>query len=280
MPVFGEIAHMEAAAPRMQRAEGQVRVHVRQRAGKTRLETLYQEGCGKARLPAPMNGQPPEIILINTAGGLTGGDRFAVEINAQENTRATVTTQACERIYRSTGDNARVSNRLRVASSSRLSWLPQETILFDQGRLVRNLDIELNGDAEVLCVEAVLFGRAAMGETVHVGSLHDRWRVRRDGRLVFADDFRITGDVAAQLGASASLGGRKAVATVLLCCAEPEQFLDAARLIIGDDGGASAWNGKLLARLACANGLALRQRLEPLLSLLNGSEALPKVWRL
>lgn len=265
---------------RLQRAEGNARLALHRRHGETRLKTLYQEGCVKIRLPRPLSGLPPEAILINTAGGLAGGDRVAVEIDIAETTAATITTQACERVYRSTGEAATVTNRLTVGAGARLAWLPQETILFDGGRLSRRLEADLEGDAELVAMEAVLFGRTAMGETLSHGALHDRWRIRRDGRLLFAEDFRISGEIAAQLSRPAMLAGRTAMATVLYATREPERLLDAARILTGEDGGASAWNGKLLIRLAAVSGLALRQRLEPLLSLLIGGHSLPKVWQL
>ena len=126
----------------------------------------------------------------------------------------------------------------------------------------------------------MLFGRQAMGETLHSGHLHDRWRIRRDGRLIFADDLRVEGDIAARLAPQPAMVGCRAVATVLFVGATPERFLDQARAIIGQGGGASAWNGKFLARLVEETGLALRQRLEPLLALLLGGQPLPKVWQL
>ena len=131
-----------------------------------------------------------------------------------------------------------------------------------------------------MAMEAVLFGRTAMGEILSHGALHDRWRIRRDGRMLFAEDFRISSEIAAQLSRPALLAGRTAMATVLYATREPERLLDAVRILIGEDGGASAWNGKLLIRLAAVSGLALRQRLEPLLSLLIGGHPLPKVWQL
>jgi len=264
----------------MQRAAGRAGVTFRNDEGTTRLERLFQEGCAKIRLPRAIDGNVPQAILINTAGGLTGGDRFAVDVDLARGASACVTTQACERIYRSTGDDAVVSNQLRLAAGSRLAWLPQETILFDGGKLTRRLEADLAGDAELVAVEAVLFGRMAMGETLRSGRLADRWRVRRDGRLLFADDLRFEGDIAAQLAPQAVMGGRTAMATVLFAGSTPERFLEAARQIIGPAGGASAWNGKFLARLVEETGLALRRRLEPLLTLLMGGRALPKVWQL
>ena len=268
-------------AVRMQRAEGAARASFRMREGRSRLATLYQEGCAKIRLPRPVEAaHAPEAVLINTAGGLTGGDRFAVEIAVAEAARAVISTQACERIYRSTGADARVANTLRVGSGARLCWLPQETILFNGARLARRLEVDLEGDAELLAVEAVLWGRQAMGESVSAGFLHDRWRVRRDGRLIFAEDFRVDGAVAEKLARPAALGGRRAMATVLHVSAAPERVLDEARGIAGAEGGASVWGGKLVVRLVAESGLLLRRRLEPLLGLLAPEQPLPKVWQL
>lgn len=265
---------------RMQRAQGQANVSFRSRDGQTCLDRLFQEGCAKLRFPRPLGSDDPQAILINTAGGLTGGDRFGTEVTLAAGAAASVTTQACERIYRSTGADAVVTNRLRLLAGARLAWLPQETILFDGGRLSRTLDVDLAEDAELVAVEAVLFGRQAMGETLQSGHLHDRWRIRRDSRLIFADDLRVEGDIAARLAPQPAMAGCRAMATVLFAGAAPERFLESARSIIGPNGGASAWNGKFLARLVEETGLALRRRLESLLTLLMGGRPLPKVWQL
>jgi len=264
----------------MQGAHGPAGVGFRSPDGQTCLDRLFQEGCAKLRFPRPLGTDDPQAIIINTAGGLTGGDRFGAEVTLAAGAAAAVTTQACERIYRSTGADAAVTNRLRLAAGARLAWLPQETILFDGGRLSRSLDVDLADAAELVAVEAVLFGRQAMGETLHSGHLHDRWRIRRDGRLLFADDLRVGGNIAARLAPQPAMAGCRAMATVLFAGAAPERFLDQARSIIGPNGGASAWNGKFLARLVEETGLALRRRLEPLLTLLLGGRPLPKVWQL
>lgn len=268
------------ATRRLQRADGRARISFHRKDGATRLDRLFQEGCAKLRLPKPLAGGPPETVVINTAGGLTGGDRFALEVSLGAEAEAVVTTQACERIYRSTGDTAAVSATLRLGDRARLAWLPQETILFDGGRLSRRLEADLAGDAELVALESVVFGRTAMGEAVTSGALHDRWRIRRDGRLVFADDLRFEGAIADRLAERAVLDGAVAMATVLYVGAEPERKLEGLREAIGPDGGASAWNGKLLARIRAADGLGLRRRLEPVLTRLVEPRTLPKVWQL
>jgi urease accessory protein len=273
----------EAAELSAQRVDARARLAVRRSGGFTRIERLYQEGAAKIRMPE-VRADPLEAILINTAGGLTGGDRIAWEIEAGPGASVAVTTQACEKLYRSRSGGARAEVRLTAAEGARIAWLPQETIAYDRSSFSRWLEVDLAEDAEALIVEATLFGRLAMGETVSQALFRDRWRVRQAGRLIHAEAFAIGPDVAATLARPAATGGCTAVAMVLLISPDAEGLLAEARDIVGEDGGASFWTvggtGKLLARLVAGDGYGLRKRLAPLVGLLNGQAGLPKVWSL
>jgi len=273
----------EAVALSAQRVDARARLAARLVEGRTRVERLYQEGAAKIRMPEVSAG-PLEAILINTAGGLTGGDRIAWEIEAGPGASVTVTTQACEKLYRSRSGEARAEVRLSAAEGARIAWLPQETIVYDRAAFSRRLEVDLAEGAEALIVESTLFGRLAMGEIVSQALFRDRWRVRQGGRLIHAEDFAIGPGVAGTLVRPAVTGGAMAVATVLLVSADAGDYLTEVRQIVGEDGGASFWTvggtGKLLARLVARDGYALRKRLAPLVGLLNGKAGLPKVWSL
>ncbi|RAZ91674.1 urease accessory protein UreD [Mesorhizobium hawassense] len=277
-----------AALPVAQRVAGLGRLFCGKSRGRTRLRRLYQDGSAKIRLPA-VQGDPLEAVLINTAGGLTGGDRLGWTVEVDADASASVTTQACEKVYRAAADRAETSVGLRVGPGGRIAWLPQETIVFDNAAFARTLDVELAQDAEALVLEATLFGRLAMGERTVNGSFHDRWRIRQNGVLFHAEDFRVGPQIAATLQRPAATGGALAVATLLLISPQAESLLEPARAIIGDptmggSGGASFWSvgrsGKLLARLCAGDGYQLRKRLVPLVELLNGRAGLPKLWSL
>lgn len=250
---------------------------------RTRLADLYQEGAAKIRMPRVAQ-DPLEAVLINTAGGLTGGDRVRWEIEAGPGASVSITTQACEKAYRSNSGRAEVSVHLTAGPSGRIAWLPQETIVYDRSDFARVLDVDLAEGSEALIVEATVFGRHAMGEHVLDAIFRDRWRVRRDGRLVHAEDFAIGPATGATLARPAVTAGGLAIATVLLVSDKADTLLFDARDIIGEHGGASAWSvagcGKLLARIVAGDGYGLRQRLVPLVGLLNGQAGLPKVWSL
>lgn len=266
-----------------QRVAARAELSVSYIEGRTRLSRLYQEGAAKIRLPRVDDG-PLEGVLINTAGGLTGGDRLAWSIDVGPMGSAIVTTQACEKVYRAQSGHAGVSCELSVRAGARLAWLPQETIVFDRAAFSRNLNAELAEGSEALIVEATVFGRRAMGESVSDAMFRDRWRIRRGGKLVHAEDFSIGPSVAETLSKAAVADGATAIATVLLVSDSAAERLQTARRIVGDRGGASAWSvagtGKLLARLFAADGYLLRKRLVPLVELLNGQAGLPKVWSL
>jgi urease accessory protein len=266
-----------------QRVDGEARLAVGRVEGRTRLRRLHQRGAAKIRLPRAAE-DPLEAILINTAGGLTGGDRIVWHVEAGAGAKAVATTQASEKVYRSASGLSNVTVRLAAGEGASLAWLPQETILFDRSALSRRLDADLAPGARLLLAETTVFGRTAMGETVTQGLFRDRWRVRVAGRLVHAEDFCIGPDAAQGLAAKTGLGGAAAMATALLISDDAELILDEVRDIIGDAGGASFWTangtGKLLARLVAIDGYALRKRLMPLLALLNGRASLPKAWSL
>ncbi|MFN3546036.1 MAG: urease accessory protein UreD [Mesorhizobium sp.] len=269
------------AALAEQRVDARGMLSVRRRVGRTRIERLFQEGAAKIRLPQAA-GDPLEAVLINTAGGLTGGDRLSWTVSVADGAHAMLTTQACEKIYRSSGGEATSTIALDVGAGASLAWLPQETILFNGSAFRRSIEANFPVGARGIIVESTLFGRLTMGETVERALFRDRWRIRAGGRLVHAEDFAIGPDVAGNLATRAATGGAFAIATVLALREDADEVLAPARAIIGEAGGASAWRvgetGKLLARLIAKDGYGLRKRLIPLLQMLNGAAGLPKVW--
>ncbi len=261
------------------RAQGRAFIVARTREGRTRLERLYQQGSAKCLLPRVAHGM--EAVLLNTAGGITGGDHLAYGAEVREGASLTLTTQAAERIYRAQpGTVGRIESRLTIGPGARIDWLPQETILFDRASLRRSLDVDMAPDATLLAVEPLILGRQAMGERITRAGLADHWRIRRGGRLVYADSLRLVGPVADLAARPALLGPNRAAASLVYVAPDAEARLAAARALLPAEGaGASAWNGLLSVRLVCGDGAALRSAL---IRFLTGFRAapLPRVWSL
>ena len=259
------------------RAVGRVALSVKSVAGKTRRAHVDESGSLRVRCPgAPA--EELEAILINTAGGIAGGDQFALDITAGQGTRLVVTTAAAEKVYRTLGPNSVIDVKLNVASGASLTWLPQETILFDRARLSRSIEADLAPDAQLFLAESIVFGRSGMGETVQEGALFDRWRVRRDGKLIYAEGVRLDGPIAQRLAASAVAKGGIAIATVLIVPGDNEtvQAVRALQDEFTGEVGASTWNGIAAVRLCAAEGAALRRDLVHVMTAVRGD--LPRLW--
>lgn len=280
MPPVTEAASIVAPAGQPPRAVGEARLSVALRDGLTRIAGLRLQGSLKVLFPHGA-GDPMEAVVLNTAGGLTGGDRMRLSLAAEAGARLVVTSQAAERAYRALGGQvARVDVRIAAGPGARVDWLPQETILYDGARLARRLRVDLEGDARFLAVEALVFGRAAMGERVGALSFADRWEIRRDGRLVMADAVRIEGDAAALMARAGAGGGAGAVATLVLCARDAEASLEVVRAALGEAGAASLVRpGVVVARAVAPDSFLLRKALVPAIEGVTGT-GLPRVWRL
>jgi urease accessory protein len=260
------------------RAVGRITFAVKAMAGATRRARVHETGPLRVRCPGPAAGEL-EAVIVNTAGGMAGGDCFELDIEVGPGARLVVTTAAAEKIYRTLEPDTNVDVKLTAAAGGELAWLPQETILFDRARLHRTIDVDLADDARLVVVEAVIFGRSGMGERVEEGLLHDRWRVRRGGRLIYAETVRLDGEIAAKLSEPAAANGGVAIATVLVL--PGDEATVAAVRALGEqwrgEVGISSWNGLAAVRLVAADGAALRHDLVAVLTAMRGT-ALPRLW--
>ena len=265
--------------PPQPRAVGRAYVSTHYKDGAVRLKALHQAGAMKLLFP---QGRPhPEAVMVNTAGGITGGDQFSVSAAAREHGKLTVTTQAAERAYRAQPDETgRMETRLELAGGAQLNWLPQETILFEGCRFSRLLHVDMARDARFLMVEPVVFGRMAMVEELRDATFSDRVEIHRDGHLIYYDGVDLSGDIAGTLDRPAVAAGARAMAALVLAAPDAEAWLKPLREMLPATGGVSlVTDGLLVLRLLAEDGFTLRQSLVPILDRLTET-GLPRCWRL
>lgn len=268
--------------PAYVRAAGGVRLRFGPVGGQTHRLDVAESGGYRARFPTTF-ASTSEAVLINTGGGMAGGDAMRVDIELDARSDAIVTTQAAEKIYRSQGAETRIDTTLSLGAGASLAWLPQESILFSGARLARSLTVELAADARLVACETVFFGRSAMGEVMLRGALRDRWRIRREGRLVFAEDVRLEGAMAETLARQAVGAGARAAATVVVAGPDLQDRLEHVRALAaeesadGVESGAGIVSDLLVVRLLSRDAQALRRVLVTLLGHLTG-RALPRTW--
>lgn len=275
------------ARAKQPRAVGTARVSSKCEDGRIGIDRLHQSGAMKLLFPRGRAGV--EAVMVNTAGGITGGDRFDISATAGANSLLTLTTQAAERAYRAQpGETGEVLTHLTVEADARLNWLPQETILFQNSSFRRHLNVDLATTGRFLMVEPLVFGRAAMGEEVTKARFFDHVEIRREDTLIYIDAIHLTGDLTAHLARPAvgsALDAPTGAMANLICAApEAEGAVDWIRTQFDETdlvyGGASLLAPDLLiSRVLAEESFSLRKALLPILDRLTNN-GLPRCWRL
>jgi len=276
MPIVTDAVALGPRRP--QRADAEARASFARVGERTEPGRIFETGGLRWRFPR--SSSPCEAAIVNTGGGVAGGDSYRLSLELGENAEVETTTPSAEKIYRSDGQAACIATRLVVAPRARLFWLPQETLMFEGARLERRLDVDTAGEAVLVIAESFVFGRLAMGESRIDASMKDSWRIRRDGELVFADETRLN-HAGAALDRRAVGAGARALSTIVAAAPNIEARLPDLRAALeaagdGVEAGASAFDGFIVARLLSASPNRLRAALIASIVALGGRK--PRLW--
>jgi urease accessory protein len=258
---------------------GGVSIRASERLGESRIIDIRERDGYKVR--SPRRSRPPEAVIINTGGGIAGGDDIMQDITVDAHAALTVTTQASERIYRSLERSVtKVDVCLSLGEEAALNWLPQDTILFEGSRLERSITAEIAPSAQLLLAETVVFGRAAMGEQLTTGLFRDSWRIRRGGKLVFAENILLRDEMFRMMSAPALAGDAHAALTLVYVAPNAEDRLAGVRNVLNEarfSCAASAWNGLLVVRGLAPGVEPVRHAVQGIVGALDRGP-LPRVW--
>jgi urease accessory protein len=262
------------------RSRGVLALSAHVQDGVTRRQLVREEGALRMRFPNEAPGRL-NAVVVNVAGGMAGGDACDCAFTAQAGANLAVTTAAAEKVYRALGAPTRSDVRLRAESGASLLYAPQEAILFDRVRIVRRYDIDVDPAARLIAVDAVILGRTAMGESVNSLIWRDTWRLRRDGKLVWADATRVEGDAQDLLAAPATGGGARAFGTMLYAAPDAAQLIEPLREVLHNvkvcEAAVTLFDGMLVARFLAHEGYRLRAAIIDAVTSLPGG-ALPRSW--
>ena len=262
----------------LQRARGCLEVSFAEVRGETTLSNLYQSGSLKALIPK--NSIPgKEAIMINTGGGIVGGDQLSISISGGNNTETWITSQASEKVYKSNGEESRVEIDLTLGDNSTSFWCPQETILFNRSKLSRTMTFNIVNTSKLLIIETVIFGRLKSGEFSSNCHFSDQWRIKRDQKLILAENFLFTGKE--RLYSKANLGNNTSFCTVLYVSLQSGGYIKQVREIMSQSkmtGGASCWNNCLLGRAVSEDPTSIKNFTSLILKLFSNDGFIPRVW--
>jgi urease accessory protein len=270
----------------LERANGAGRVVFTGEGTSARIADIYQKFPIRLLFPKIDDRSCTEVVIINSSGGVAGGDRLEIEVVALDRASISITTQAAEKIYRALDRPARISTKLKASESAKLAWIPQETIVFDGARIARQTEIELCSGAEIIALEWLVLGRMESGEEVLSGHILDSWRIRLDGRLVWADGFLVADETFGHLHRRALLSRWKAVGTLIYFGPRLDARLGALREIAASldcQCAATIVGTIIIVRVAAVASADLKRGLRDLLDRFSlelgpGPFGVPKMW--
>ena len=143
--------------------------------------------------PVALDGPAAVVSLLNPTGGVLGGDRLVIDVTLTERAHACLTTPSATRIYRSAGEPAVQTVRLRLASGAIVEWVPDHTIPSAGAALRQSFDVEIGDGARLILVDAFAAGRVARGEAWHFARLDSALTVRDAHGLLLHDRFVLRG---------------------------------------------------------------------------------------
>ncbi len=165
-----------------------------------RLELAYKKTANKTILSHRLHKGPlviqkpfyPEAdvchsYLIHPPGGIVGGDILELDVELHPGSHALITTPAASKFYRSSQQQARLSQTFKVRKNAIIEWLPQETIFYNNCNASIHTEFDLEEGAHLSYWEMSCFGRPAGKEFFRQGLVKQKITVRRNGVPLYVD---------------------------------------------------------------------------------------------
>ncbi len=260
----------------LQRSNGKIDIELLN----NNFQKFFQSGCCKILNPKNYN-EYKELVLINTAGGITCNDN--IEINAIiNNSQLSICTQAAEKIYAGIGDPAIVEININLNNST-LHWLPKELILFDNSKLRRKINVNLSDNSNLIFCETSIFGRKAMSEKIKYISFSDQWKINVNNSLKHFEAINIQGSMIENYKNNYTFDCQSSLSTILIIGEiihqlEPE-LRKAIKNIENHYCELTKFDDKIVIRCLADDNYDLKKTLNFIMkNIINGK--LPKSWDL
>lgn len=199
----------------------------------------------------PEGKQTCHTIVLQTSGGVVGGDNLNQNIYLQPQSQVLITTAAAGKVYRSNGLQAKQTININIESGACLEWLPQENIIFNGAIYRQDLRVELAPNSMFVGQEITRLGRTARGEKYYQGEWRSHIEIWQEQKPLLIDRQWLRGgqDI---IDSPNGLAGKPIVAT-LICMGKPIskqilQQLIALKPLEGETGFTTTQGQGLLCR--------------------------------
>ena len=267
---------MNISQKKLEKSKGRLEIKIKDQ----NLQKLYQQGSLKALMP-DFHENLKQLMLINTAGGITSGDELDYRLDIDSSSLC-ISTQAAEKIYSGFGNPANLEINLNLLNNSSLFWLPKELILFNNCNLKRKINFNLSKDSNLLICENIIFGRTSMKEVFEKGYFSDFWNINIENKLIHTEAINTNFFEKKYLNSFSTLNNNSAIATIIIV---GEKFLNnlnnLSETLTNNENTTSNyshWDNKLIVRLLSKDSYNLKFAIDKLLSYFFEDSKIPKIW--
>ena len=269
---------MNIRQKKLEKSKGRLEVKIKDQ----NIQKLYQQGSSKALMP-DFHENLKQLMLINTAGGITSGDEYDFKFEI-DSSNLCISTQAAEKIYSGFGNPANLEINVNLLNNSNLFWLPKELILFNNCNLKRKINFNLSKDSNLLLCENIIFGRTSMKEEFEKGYFSDFWNINIDKKLIHTEAINTGSFEKKYLKSFSTLNKNSAVATIIIV---GNKFLNNVNNLSetltnneNTTSNYSQWDNKLILRLLSKDSYNLKFAIDKILSYFFEGSKIPKVWNI
>ena len=124
---------MNISQKKLEKSRGRLEIKIKDQ----NLQKLYQQGSLKALMP-DFHENLKQLMLINTAGGITSGDEYDYEFEINSS-KLCISTQTAEKIYSGFGNPANLEINLNLLNKINSLGNQNKFEFFDKFKLITKL---------------------------------------------------------------------------------------------------------------------------------------------
>jgi urease accessory protein len=155
--------------------------------------SLHEGPLRIQRVLHPEGRRCPHVYLLHPPGGVVGGDRLETIVSLGPGAEVLLTTPAAQKLYRSAGATASISNLVHAAEGACVDWLPSETLAFSEARAMTTTRVHLAAGASFLGWDVACYGMPARGETFSAGRVASRFELYREETPLLIESLDLDG---------------------------------------------------------------------------------------
>lgn len=171
---------------------GSLSLDLEERLGKTVAKRVYFQGAFKVMRPiyADDSGQVC-YYLLNPGGGYLDGDRYKMEISADEGSKVTLTTQSATKVYKTPQSYAYQETEINLKKGSYLEYLPDPLIAYENAHYKQKNIVHMERGSTFLYTDILTPGWSPSGEKFSYDTIQLVTEIYWDGKLGVFDHIKL-----------------------------------------------------------------------------------------